>query len=315
MGEPILLAMTHLDDIKAALLALAPTGPSGFEGLLAAVLGQTSSQPFRLARSGSQGGRDGDTLNQTSHISFECKLYTNPLSGPDVQAKITQLAGSANPPDVWVLAATVEAGSQLVGVIRSAASRIGLNILVCDWPESTEYPPLAVAMAMAGDTTISFLRVNVADAGIVEKAQVALEALCSQSDFDTHAQGLGSELRASSLGMANARAANNQWLSEIFADRAKARAALGQALAPQAPLALPLRRRDGLAGRVKSHFLSPPARSVLAVVGGEGHGKSWLVSFGLPPLPDLASMSMSGRSLASTMTSPCRTVWVSSYRA
>lgn len=274
----MLLAMTHLDDIKAALLALTPTGPSGFEGLLAAVLGQISGQPFRLARSGSQGGRDGDTLDQTSHISFECKLYTNPLSGPDVQAKITQLAGSANPPDVWVLAATVEAGSQLVGVIRSAASRIGLNILVCDWPESTEYPPLAVAMAMAGDTTISFLRANVADAGIVEQARVALEALCSQSDFDSHAQGLGSELRASSLGMANARAANNQWLSEIFADRAKARAALGQALAPQAPLALPLRARDGLAGRVKNHFLSSPTRSVLAVVGGEGHGKSWLVA-------------------------------------
>lgn len=78
--------------------------------------------------------------------------------------------------------------------------------------------------------------------------------------------------------MANARAANNQWLSEIFADRAKARAAPGQALAPQAPLALPVRARDGLAGRVKSQFLSPPARSVLAVVGGEGHGKSWRVA-------------------------------------
>lgn len=270
--------MANLDDIKAALLALSPTGPLGFEGLLAAVLGQISGQPFRLARSGSQGGRDGDTLDQTSHISFECKLYTNPLSGPDVQAKITQLAGSPNPPDVWVLAATVEAGSQLVGVIRGAASRIGLNILVCDWPENTEYPPLAVAMAMAGETTIAFLRANVAEASLVEQARLALESLSGHPEFDTYAQTLGSELRASSLGMANARAANNQWLSEIFADRAKARAALGQALAPQAPLALPLRSRDGLTSHVKSHFLSPPARSVLAVVGGEGHGKSWLVA-------------------------------------
>lgn len=272
------LTMPDLDDIKTALLALSPTGASGFEGLLAAVLGHISGQPFRLARSGSQGGRDGDTLDQTSHISFECKLYTNPLSNSDVQAKITQLAGSANPPDVWVLAATVEASSQLVGVIRTAASRIGLNILVCDWPENTRYPPLAVAMAMASDTTVSFLRANVADASIVEQAQVALEALSSQSDFGSHAQGLDSELSASSLGMANARAANNQWLSEIFADRAKARASLGQALAPQAPQALPLRSRDQLAGRVKSHFLAPPTRSVLAVIGGEGHGKSWLVA-------------------------------------
>lgn len=270
--------MPDLDNIKAALLALSPTGASGFEGLLASVLGHISGQPFRLARSGSQGGRDGDTLDQTSHISFECKLYTNPLSNSDVQAKITQLAGSDNPPDVWVLAATVEASTQLVSVIRTAASRIALNILVCDWPENTRYPPLAVAMSMASDTTVSFLRANVADANIVEQARVALEALCVQSDFNSHAQGLGSELRASSLGMANARAANNQWLSEIFADRAKARAYLGQALAPQAPQALPLRARDELAVRVKSHFLSPPTRSVLAVVGGEGHGKSWLVA-------------------------------------
>ena len=271
-------AMARLDDIKAAVLELPATGPNGFEGLLAAVLEQIAGQPFRLARSGLQAGRDGDTLDQGAHLSFECKLYTGSLSSTDVQAKITQLLGSANPPDVWAFAATAEAGSQLVATIRTAATRSGLGILVLDWPETSAFPPLAVALGLAMETTISFLASNGVTSSIVDRAKAALESLRAEGDFSVQAQPIVLEVRASSLGMANATAANAEWLTDKFSDRAKARAAFGQALSPQADLPLPLRSREGLSGPIKSHLLGTPAKSVLAVVGGEGHGKSWLVA-------------------------------------
>jgi hypothetical protein len=270
--------MAALDEIRSALLALSPTGPSGFEGLLGAVLEQIAGQPFRLARSGLQAGRDGDTLNTTSHLSYECKLYTTSLNNTDVQAKITQLIGSVNPPDVWVLAATVEAGGQLVGTVEAAASRVGLGVLVLDWPATSAYPPLAVALAMAAETTADFFGANISDAAHVARARLALDALRASPDFEIHAQTITSELRASSLGMANARAGNREWLSDKFSDRAKARAAFGQALAPEASGPLPLRPREALATQLRSHLLAPPSRSVLAVVGGEGNGKSWLTA-------------------------------------
>ncbi|WP_148291460.1 hypothetical protein [Brevundimonas abyssalis] len=242
------------------------------------MLEKVAGQPFRLARSGIQAGRDGDTAAVTSHISYECKLYTSALSSADVQAKITQLAGSADPPDVWALAATVEAGSQLVGTLQAAATRFGLGVLILDWPATSAYPPLAVALAMAVDTTADFLETHVDNASLIANAKVALDALRAMPDFDRHAQAIASEVRTSSLGMANATVANQLWLSDKFSDRAKARAAFGQALAPQGSGPLPLCPRKALSAQVQTHLLAPPSRSLVAVVGGEGNGKSWLTA-------------------------------------
>ncbi len=211
--------MSRLNEIREAILKLTATGPLGFEGLLGAVLEKVAGQPFRLARSGIQAGRDGDTAAVTSHISYECKLYTSALSSADVQAKITQLAGSADPPDVWALAATVEAGSQLVGTLQAAATRFGLGVLILDWPATSAYPPLAVALAMAVDTTADFLETHVDNASLIANAKVALDALRAMPDFDRHAQAIASEVRTSSLGMANATVANQLWLSDKFSDR------------------------------------------------------------------------------------------------
>jgi hypothetical protein len=130
-----------LGDLRAALLALKPTGPEGFEGLLAVVLGTISGQDFRLAKSGLQNGKDGATLaTADNHISFEGKRYDTKINDNEVLTKITRLIGSSAPPDVWVLGATVEASTQLLDSMQTAAAKSGIATLVLDWPSASAVP-------------------------------------------------------------------------------------------------------------------------------------------------------------------------------
>src|ERR1700709_2645664 len=84
--EPSLAAL------KAALLTLHHSGSDGFEGLLAAVLSEVCGQPFRVASSGSQRGRDGDSAFDEGATYFEAKLYADPVPQYVVNGKIIDLA-------------------------------------------------------------------------------------------------------------------------------------------------------------------------------------------------------------------------------
>jgi hypothetical protein len=268
-----------LSDLRAALLALKPTGPDGFEGLLATVLGKISGQDFRLAKSGLQNGKDGATsATADSHISFEAKRYDTKINDNEVLTKITRLIGSSAPPDVWVLGATVEASTQLLDPMQSAAGKHGIGTLVLDWPSASAVPPLAAACALAPDETCAFLRDHVSDAACVQKAESALTVIRGAEAFGASAGVLIGALQEPSLGRANARAANAKWLEAAFADRPRAKATFGQVLAPRADGPLPLQQRGALVQQVQQHMSAAPSRKIVALVGGEGRGKSWLLA-------------------------------------
>ena len=86
------LTQAHLPPLKEALLSLRPTGAAGFEGLLAAVLSEVCGQPFRLASSGSQRGRDGNSAFDAGATYFEAKLYHGTVDSSVVGNKITELS-------------------------------------------------------------------------------------------------------------------------------------------------------------------------------------------------------------------------------
>lgn len=268
-----------LEDLRTALLALKPTGPDGFEGLLATVLGKISGQDFRLAKSGLQNGKDGATsATAGSHISFEGKRYDTKINDNDVLTKIARIIGSSAPPDVWVLGATVEASTQLLDPMLSAAAKSGIGTLVLDWPSASAVPPLAAACALAHHETSAFLRDHVSDAACVQRAETALGAIRDTEAFRASADALVRALQEPSLGHANARTANAKWLETAFADRTRARALFGQILAPNGAGSLPLRQRSALVQQVHQHLTAAPSRKIVALVGGEGRGKSWLLA-------------------------------------
>jgi len=267
-----------LSDLRFCLLRLKPTGAVGFEGLLATMLEKIAGQPFRLAKSGLQNGKDGETLAISNHISFEGKLYTGALSDKDVLGKIAQLLGNPSPPDIWVLGATVEAGAQLVAAMQAAAAVGGISTLLLDWPATSSYPPLAVACAMAEEEVGRFLEAQVKDEAVVRRAKSALKAIGELPEFSAHAGAITASVRAASLALANATRANATWLEEAFSDRARARAIFGQAVSPLADGPMQYRPRSALTAQIKAELMASPSRRILALVGGEGRGKTWLLA-------------------------------------
>ncbi|RZJ45484.1 MAG: hypothetical protein EON87_07390, partial [Brevundimonas sp.] len=267
-----------LADLMAALLALKPAGAKGFEGLLAKVLSAASGRPFRLAKSGLQNGKDGATSARDGQIAFEAKLYTGKLPDNEVLTKIARLIDAPTPPDVWFLGATVEVSTQLLDPMEGAARKNGIAVEVLDWPETSSAPPLAVACAAAAEEAGAFLTSHLADAGMTKRARAALKVLAKSDAFEAPIAAFKANLHAASMGMANAVVANQTWLDDRFSDRARARAAFGQAVSPKAEAAMAHRPRDSLTASLKSELLASPSRRVLAVVGREGQGKTWLVA-------------------------------------
>jgi hypothetical protein len=63
----------YLERIRSSLLALKPSGPTGFEGVLRLALTNLTGIPFRLAASGLQGGMDADAALPRDAVCFEAK--------------------------------------------------------------------------------------------------------------------------------------------------------------------------------------------------------------------------------------------------
>ncbi|WP_146010333.1 hypothetical protein [Acidimangrovimonas sediminis] len=277
---------TALRDLRAALLALKPAGADGFEGLLAVVLGKIARQDFRLAKSGLQNGMDGATFSSGSFISFEAKRYDTTINDNEVLTKITRLIGSSTPPDLWVLGATKGASTQLLEPMKSAAEKNGIGILVLDWPCASPVPPLAAACALAADETIAFVQRHVDDAKLLQKAQAALGTIKAAQQFGDAGAAIQEALNEPSYALANARRANRAWLDSVFADRGRAKGLFGQALAPSAAGPLQARQRPALLQQVQERLGSAPSHKIVALVGGEGHGKSWLLAQSWQSLDD-----------------------------
>ena len=269
-----------IEDLRVAILALKPTGPSGFEGLLAKVLTKICGQDFRLAKSGFQNGKDGETLATASnHISFEAKLYkSKTLDDKDVHSKITSLIASPAPPDVWILGTTIGVSTQLLETIQPAVEKNGIGLLVLDWPDASTVPPLAAVCALAQEETCAFLRDHLDDTDCVKKAKAACAAIQKSDAFRVAAHPLIQELQGSSLAEANARRTNAKWHEDSLADQVLARARFGQVLAPNATGPLPFQKRTSLVKQVHQCLTHTSSPKIVALVGGEGHGKSWLAA-------------------------------------
>lgn len=271
--------------LKSLLLELKPTGSHGFEGLIAIALGAITGVPFRLAASGTQRGIDGETAFPEGGIAFEGKLYAGKVPRLEVITKIADLARSDNFADiVWVLGSTSPVSTQLGDDLRSDGERSGISVLVLDWSE-LHMPLLAVAMAMAEDAASEFCRLHLStstnlSAGLKELAEVR-----QHPRYDRIAEQIGRTLDAPSMGVAMARRKSEKRFRYLLADRERARDTLGQALAPGDVSAI-VRHRSDLVARVQPFVAGAPDGSTLAIVGGEGNGKSWLAMQSWLTLPN-----------------------------
>ena len=145
-----------LETIRSGLLSLNPTGCDGFEGLLRIVLSSLTGIPFRLAKGGSQGGRDGDPALENDLVYFEAKRYSGDIPKHEVLSKILEFSSQSDAADrLRVLGSTAGIGAQLKKIIEKAGDECNLSIIFLDW--ATPFPFLAITVVAAGDEASNFI--------------------------------------------------------------------------------------------------------------------------------------------------------------
>jgi len=265
----------HIENLSTALSELKATGEAGFEGLIAIALDVITGLSFRLASSGYQRGVDGKAAFEGT-IAFEGKLYTNDLPRKDILSKIPDLVRHNDYADlVWVLGATCTVPAQLADDLRADGAKEGVSVLVLDWVPS-DFPRLAVALAMGGDMIEGFLKDNLTSADASEKAAKALGAIRADKAFSHYEQAIRKELDAPGIAMATAEKANSKWFGERLSNKALARSELGQPVAPK-DATVTLLGRDDLVDDLSPYFKDSSGEDVICVHGEEGCGKSWIV--------------------------------------
>ncbi len=266
---------SDLADLKNALLALKPSGPAGFEGLLAAVFESLLDVPFRLAKSGPQFGLDGKASDPNVPICFEAKLYKDTVPSSEVLQKISTLAIHDDAIELWVLGTTSGVSTQTENDLVDLGRKLGISTLILDWQGVK--PTLAAVLIVARKVVSSFFEKNLPTLEVSQKAIAALERLATNVDWISVAEKSIQTLCSASLAAPFALSANREWLRRTLANRRLAKGAFGQALSPLETSGLPVLRRQNLVQRLHEVLIAPPQDKLVAVLGDEGNGKSWLV--------------------------------------
>ena len=126
MSQPRLGQRVKKQSILASIRTyLHATGPNGFEGLVASLLARLTGRQFRLARSGTQGGRDLTSDDHATVVAVECKCYadTTPLDIRELVGELSIAAIDRPDLDLWVLVATRDVDAQLHQVLQASANQ------------------------------------------------------------------------------------------------------------------------------------------------------------------------------------------------
>ena len=265
---------SEIEDLREIIRKLKPSGPDGFEGLLAAVLTDILKVIFVLAKSGSQRGRDGNSSLSDQAIKFEAKLYDDGVPKDQVLSKLAEIsADEQGQTDLWILGSTGPVATQDVQTAQSFGRRMGVGVLIFDW-SSAGLPSLPVLLALAPDAAARFLSEKLGhDEAAVRTKIAAVEA---HPQFADRSEELRAALWEPSLAPAYARSANEEWLRGAFENATRAREVFGQPLAPgDAAIAGILDRKAIRESYAQGLFVAPNS-AIAVLLGVDGSGKSWL---------------------------------------
>ena len=269
---------TALDQVRSQLLALHPSGADGFEGLAANAVAGLTGLTLRLAKSGSQFGRDASSTPSSDFaVALEGKLYSGDLRLEDLAGKtVLAAAALAGRVDVWMVAATGEIGDDTLLKLADILEDKGITLLALDWAERP-LPPLAVLLAAVEDRVATWFEPRIASSDLTA-LRSALTTIRKDSSFAAQADTLKRHLQAGQVGLDSLRHRNADWAHARLADARLSKQSFGQRITVSASPAPAMPR-----GRLLS-LINPLIRpdpddlSITAVLGGEGAGKTWLVA-------------------------------------
>ncbi len=115
-----------------------------------------------------------------------------------------------------------------------------------------------------------------------------LDSIQASAGFGAARADIQARLSGSSVGLDALRAANTRWLNETLSEKEQSRSAFGQYLNPQSATWTAVPRR-ALLNTLDEHLRTVSENgfaNIVSVLGGEGAGKSWLVTDWWSRLPD-----------------------------
>jgi hypothetical protein len=263
--------------LRDELLRIEPAGDGGFEGLLAEALAAFSGLTFRLAKSGSQFGRDGSSTLAPFAVALEAKRYDSDLRLEDLAGKVV-VAGSEleGQIDLWALGATSNVGDVTLAKLTDILEQHGIALLPLDWG-ARPLPPTAVLLSEMKNSTLSwFLHHHPkVDSG---KLANQLDAVAAHPLFSTQVAQLREAVSRTSVGLDALRTSGALWLRQHFKDRRMSQSVFGQYITIADDASPPQARLTE--AKLLAALASPDPNDVpvVAVLGGEGVGKTWLVA-------------------------------------
>jgi hypothetical protein len=266
-----------LDELRAILLALKPTGADGFEGLVADAVSSLTGLVLRLAKSGSQFGRDASSQPGPFAISLEAKRYDDNLR-LEVLAGKAAVAGNllGGDVDLWALGATSEVGDDIARKLVSILENDGVTLVMLDWA-ARPLPPLAVLLAAEKEVTLNWIGRYRPDVNL-SRLSAQLDQIASDPAFQAQIALLRDEFSAAKVGLDALRRRTEQWLRKRLADRSLSQRTFGQYVAVADPRS-PALHRKYLATTLGDAILSSvEIPHIVAILGGEGTGKTWLIA-------------------------------------
>jgi len=299
---------------------IVPTGPDGFEGLIARLLEVLTGQHFRLARSGSQAGRDMSMRHPGCNVvAVECKRYgkETKLGERELLGELVQAVRDIPDLDLWVLIASRSISSQLQEALQYQAEREGIGFLSISaddgMPSSLDVlcaqsPQALVEPVASCDKKQSLLR--------------QVDKITASPQFMKRTERMREELLSPSIGYDNWRVAQNEWFVRCLESEVESRSTFGQPLNVE-------EKGVGLVPREAAwaqldEWLSGWAekQEPFLVLGEEGDGKTWAVASwlnrriqsdeGFPPVAFLSSINVDSNDplslLSSTVSRRLRTL-------
>lgn len=255
---------TDWKKISSALDRMADDGPSGFEGLVGALLGQLLGQTFLIARKGDQPGGDGQGLN--GQVRFQSKHYTKAkIPDATVEADFYRILAGQPELEVYVVATTNPVNEQLRSRLNKIEALHGIDVVTLDY--GSEGASLALLLTTYWEVARSFSPLDKVPRGVADWIG---EAAKQRETIDGITRLRGELLGSTRLFETLRQAAQDRFRARVgltdtnqvgdFTIRVKA-AVQRRAL------------RESI-----SKWLQSEASRVILIEGEEGMGKSWAVA-------------------------------------
>src|ERR1700759_1469603 len=205
-----------MSDLLDILRLLRPSGPDGFEGLIAALLEELTGWHFDLAISGAQEGRDMSLRRANANVvAVECKRYgrNTELNGRELLGELVQVGQDIPDLDLWVLVASREVPSQMTEDLNRLAAEKGIGFFSISSGDGTP-SSLEVLCAHSPETVCGHPGVSAVVGA--EPLKTLLRRIAEQPSYRGRLWELKTNFSSPLAGYDSWRARNNQWFIETL---------------------------------------------------------------------------------------------------